>query len=59
MRPIGARASAVSWCRPACSYGLVDAYGGGVAFQVLALQPGAIPQGGGLVRYGPEFALVS
>jgi putative acetyltransferase len=44
---------------PACSDGLGDAYGGGVAFQVLALQPGAIQQGRGLVRDGPGFALVS
>jgi predicted N-acetyltransferase YhbS len=43
----------------ASSFGLMDANGDGVAFQVLALQPGAIPQGGGLVSYGPEFALVS
>jgi hypothetical protein len=38
---------------------LIDAYGGGEAFQVLALQPGGLPLGGGLVRYSAEFALVS
>jgi putative acetyltransferase len=42
----------------ASAFGLRDAYGGGDAFQVIALQPGGIPQGSGLVSFGPEFALV-
>jgi putative acetyltransferase len=41
---------------PAARHGLRDAWGGGEAFQVLALLPGALPAGGGLVRYAPEFA---
>ena len=31
-------------------------YADGDAFQALELQPGAIPAGGGLVQYAPEFA---
>lgn len=42
--------------RPACGRGLHDEYGGGDAFQVLELRPGALPQGGGTVRYEDEFA---
>jgi len=41
---------------PAARYGLVDEYCGGDSFQVLELEPGAIPQGGGLVQYAPQFA---
>ena len=44
---------------PASTWGLVDEYGGGDAFQVLELIPDAIPQGAGLVRYAPEFAAVA
>lgn len=43
---------------PASDRGLRDEYGGGDAFQVLELLPGAIPAGGGVVRYSPEFAVV-
>ena len=42
--------------RPAADRGLKDEYGGGEAFQVLELQPGALPPEGGLVRYADEFA---
>ncbi|MBX9627794.1 MAG: N-acetyltransferase [Gemmataceae bacterium] len=42
--------------RPAADFGLSDEYGGGPAFQVLELTPGALPAGAGLVRYAPEFA---
>jgi putative acetyltransferase len=42
--------------RPAPEYGLSDEYGGGPAFQVVELVPGALPVGAGLVRYAPEFA---
>jgi putative acetyltransferase len=41
--------------RPARSFGLSDEYGGGDAFQALELREGAIPPGGGVVRYAPEF----
>jgi len=41
--------------RPAPALGLQDEYGGGDAFQVLALQDGGVPVGCGLVRYSPEF----
>jgi putative acetyltransferase len=41
---------------PASRWGLRDEYGGGDAFMALELQPGAIPEGAGLVRYAPEFA---
>ncbi|HEX2251632.1 MAG TPA: N-acetyltransferase [Thermoanaerobaculia bacterium] len=44
--------------RPASEHGLVDEYGGGAAFQVLELAPGALPIGAGLVRYAAEFAAV-
>ncbi|AMV36471.1 GNAT family N-acetyltransferase [Planctomyces sp. SH-PL62] len=42
--------------RPAPGVGLADEYGGGDAFQVAELVPGALPVGAGLVRYAPEFA---
>lgn len=38
---------------------LRDEYGGGAAFQVREITPGAIPPGGGLVRYAPEFSSVA
>ncbi len=41
---------------PASGWGLSDEYGGGAAFQVVELRPGAVPLGAGLVRYAPEFA---
>lgn len=41
---------------PAAAHGLRDEYGGGDAFQVLELLPGALPAGAGLVRYAQEFA---
>ena len=44
---------------PAADFGLSDEYGSGAAFQVLELRPGAIPRGAGLVRYAPEFAMVT
>lgn len=44
--------------RPASEFGLFDEYGGGQAFQVIELIPGALPVGAGLVRYAPEFAAV-
>ena len=40
----------------ASGWGLGDEYDGGDAFQALELRIGAIPSGGGLVRYAPEFA---
>ena len=42
--------------RPAAEFGLSDEYGGGPAFQAVELLAGALPVGGGLVRYAPEFA---
>lgn len=42
--------------RPAAEFGLLDEYRGGSAFQALELVPGTLPNGGGLVRYAPEFA---
>jgi putative acetyltransferase len=44
--------------RPAAGFGLSDEYGGGAAFQAIALIPGALPVGAGLVRYAPEFAAI-
>jgi putative acetyltransferase len=41
---------------PASHHGLSDEFGGGDAFQVLELRPGALPEGGGLVRYAQEFS---
>jgi putative acetyltransferase len=40
---------------PASRWGLRDEYGGKDAFQALELRPGAIPSGGGVVRYASEF----
>ena len=40
---------------PARRYRLSDEYEGGDHFQVIELVPGAIPAGGGLVRYSPEL----
>jgi putative acetyltransferase len=40
--------------RPASSFGLVDIYGGGDAFQAIELRPGAAG-GGGTVRYAAAF----
>jgi putative acetyltransferase len=42
----------------AADVGLADEYGGGRAFQALELVAGALPVGGGLVRYAPEFTAV-
>lgn len=42
--------------RRASGWGLANEYGATVAFQALELREGAIPAGGGLVRYAPEFA---
>ena len=42
--------------RPASGWELHDEFGGGAAFQALELRSGAIPSGGGLVRYDPEFS---
>jgi len=41
---------------PASTFGLADEYGGGDAFQVMALARGGIPHGGGLVRYAAAFS---
>src|SRR5262249_13056336 len=41
------------FCR-ASELGLGNEYGVDQEFQVLELRPGALPAGGGLVRYGPE-----
>lgn len=41
---------------PASTFGLADEYGGGDAFQVMALVRGGIPHGGGLVRYATAFS---
>ena len=45
--------------KPASDWGLRCVYEGGDAFQALELQPGAIPSGGGLVEYAPEFGGLS
>jgi len=45
--------------QPASDFGLSDEYGGGTAFQVIALVPGAVPSNDGLVRYAPEFAALA
>jgi putative acetyltransferase len=42
---------------PASDRGLSDEFGGGAAFQVRELSPGAVLAGAGLVRYAPEFAV--
>jgi putative acetyltransferase len=44
--------------RRAGQFGLGNEYGADEAFQVIELRPGGIPSGG-LVRYGPEFAMFS
>jgi putative acetyltransferase len=41
----------------ASRWGMSDEYGGGDAFQAMEMAPGAIPAGGGLVKYAPEFAV--
>jgi putative acetyltransferase len=41
--------------RRAAGAGLGNEYGADEAFMVLALRPGSLPAGGGLVRYGPDF----
>jgi putative acetyltransferase len=43
--------------QPARLFGLTDEFGGGDAFQVAELIPGAVPRQAGLVRYAPAFAL--
>ena len=40
---------------PGEHYGLEDEFGGGVAFQVLAIEPQSLPVGAGIVRYCIEF----
>jgi putative acetyltransferase len=42
--------------RRAGELGLGNEFGADEAFMVLELQQGVLPAGGGLVRYGPEFA---
>jgi putative acetyltransferase len=42
--------------QPASLFGLHDEYGGGPAFQVMALVAAGLPSGAGLVQYAPEFA---
>ena len=37
-------------------HGVTNEYGAVEEFMVLELRPGAVPSGGGLVRYAPEFA---
>ncbi len=39
--------------------GLANEYGADEAFMVLELRDGAIPERGGMVRFGPEFAYFS
>jgi putative acetyltransferase len=41
---------------PASRWGLRDEYRGGEAFQALEFRAAALPAGGGLVRYAPDFA---
>lgn len=45
--------------QPAARHGLTDEYGGGDAFQVLALEKGGIPESAGLVRYCAAFSAFS
>jgi len=40
---------------PASRFGLRDEYGGGDAFQVMALSADSMPTGGGLVKYVEQF----
>jgi putative acetyltransferase len=42
--------------RRAAELGLHNEYGADEAFMVLELRPGSLPSGGGVVRYGAEFA---
>jgi putative acetyltransferase len=42
--------------QPARLLALRDEYEGGDAFQAMELVRGAVPSGGGLVRYSPAFA---
>ncbi|MCI0681212.1 MAG: N-acetyltransferase [Gemmataceae bacterium] len=42
--------------RRASEAGLNNEYGADEAFMVIELEPGALPAGAGLVKYGPEFA---
>lgn len=42
--------------RRASEVGLSNEYGADEAFMVLELQEGTLPQGGGLVKYGRQFA---
>jgi len=42
--------------RRAAEVGLGNEYQADEAFMVLELEPGSLPVGGGMVRYGPEFA---
>jgi putative acetyltransferase len=44
--------------RRARDFGLENEYGADEAFMALALRPGGLPAGGGLVRYAPEFAVL-
>jgi predicted N-acetyltransferase YhbS len=43
----------------ASRWNLSNEYGAGDQFMILELRPGSIPSSGGLVRYGPEFDLVT
>jgi putative acetyltransferase len=43
--------------QPAARWNLSDEFEGGDAFQAIELMPGAIPIGGGLVKYAPEFSI--
>jgi putative acetyltransferase len=45
--------------RAAPQFGLMDEYGGGTTFQAVELIKSAMPTGAGLVRYAPEFALLT
>lgn len=42
---------------PARMWKLRDEYGGGDAFQAIQIRPNTIPQEGGIVQYGQEFAI--
>lgn len=41
--------------RPGSESGVASEFGGGPSFMVVELSAGALPAGGGLARYGPEF----
>lgn len=45
--------------RQASAVGLRNEYDAEEAFMVLELQAGILPENGGLVKYGPEFAAVA